>query len=86
MCIRDRYNTGPGNGVLKRRSNVFKLDRIKIRVTSFNLNEELKNYKKRWKEHKLAKSDYRLAKQVWKYKFTGHTCVGRPRKRWLEGL
>ena len=32
----------------------------------FNLSEELKDYKQRWKERLETMSDYRLAEQVWK--------------------
>ena len=54
-----------------------KLDRIRNEPTReelevFNLNEKLKDYKQRWKEH-LERTLYsRLTKQVWKYKPIGH--------------
>ena len=68
-----------------------KLDRIKneaIReeLQVFNLNENLKDYNQRCKEHLVRMSDSRLATQIWKYKPIGHRCVGKPRKRWLKDI
>ena len=64
----------------------FKLDGIRndaVRkdLQVFNMNDKLKNYKQRWREHLESMSDYILPKQVWKYKPIGRWCVGRPRKR-----
>ena len=57
---------------------------IREELQIFDLYKKLKDYKQRWKEHLERMSDSRLSKQVWKYKRTGHRCVGRPTKWWLE--
>ena len=48
---------------------------IREELQVFNLNEKLKDYKQRWKEHLKRMSDSRLAKEVWKYKPIRHRCV-----------
>lgn len=74
---------------LRRAAGYTKMDRkrnIEIRqeLEVEDVNEMIREYRRKWREHVERMEDDRIPKRIWNYKAKGRRTAGRPRKRWAD--
>jgi len=74
---------------LRKVQGISRLDRhrnedVREKLNIYSINDKIKEYRTKWKQHINRMDEDRLTKQVLHYKPRGRRSVGRPKKRWSE--
>lgn len=74
---------------LRRAAGYTRMDRkrnteIRQELGVEDVNEMIREYRRKWREHVERMEDDRIPKRIWKYKAKGRRATGRPRKRWAD--
>ena len=61
-------------------------EEIREELSIYNINDKIKDYKRKGSEHLTRMADSRIPKRAYAHRERGRKSVGRPRKRWKDDL
>ena len=59
---------------------------IRQQLNMINLNEIIQKHKQDWCEHVRRMENIKIPKQILDYKPKGKRYIGRPKRRWIDGI